>query len=101
MTEIIDLQIPAQKYLQLHGIKYIHLQQTRSRKYDTNKTLKGLPDLICFINKGKVLIFEFKSKGGKLKPNQIEYRDYFYRNGYEYHVIYNLQDFIEIIKKNI
>jgi hypothetical protein len=101
MSESSDLQQPAQKYLNSLKIKYIHLQKTTNRYYDTNKTLKGTPDLIVFIGNGKTLFFEFKTKGNKLSKEQLEWQSYFHKNNYFYMVIYNIQDFIKIINNYI
>ena len=43
--------------------------------------------------------FDF-DKTKKLKPDQIIWRDYLLKNNYEYYIIYDIKDFIEIIKKN-
>jgi hypothetical protein len=97
MNELKSLQIPAQKYLQLQGIKYIHLQKTTNRKYDTNKTLKGLPDLIVFLKDGLTLLIEFKQGKNLLSEDQKEWRDYFIKNRYSYCVLDNLEGFCNLI----
>ena len=100
MSEITDLQNPCQHYLDDLGIKYLRIAKTTSHYYDWNKKLKGCPDLAALLNKGKVIFFEFKLKGNKLSKTQIEWRDYLLKNNYEYYIIYDIKDFIEIIKKN-
>lgn len=86
MTELQDLQKPAEQLLSKLGIKYFHLQKTRFKAIDTNRKYNGIPDLIIFLY-NKIWIVEFKADKNTLTPKQQEWVDYFKNNRYNIDVI--------------
>ena len=74
------LQIPAEQLLNIYHIPYIHLITFVKRRCVCGRWLnisipqsKGAPDLIIFW-RGKTYFVELKSKKGRLKPEQKEWK---------------------------
>ncbi len=61
---------------------------------------KGASDLIIFISGGKTLFVELKVKKRKQSPSQKDYERLVKGLGFEYYVIYSLEELDKIIKQN-
>lgn len=100
MTELQDLQKPAEQLLTKLGIRYFHLQKTRFKAIDTNRRYSGMPDLIIFLYK-KIWIVEFKIDKNTLTSKQQEWVDYFKNNGYYVDIINSFDIFKDKLEKKI
>ena len=58
----------------------------------------GVPDFIIAADGGKTWWVEAKRKGGKLSPAQRDFGFLLGHNGHELHVVYSIEDFMEVIK---
>lgn len=58
--------------------------------------LSGVSDLIV-IEKDRILFIECKDETGKQRENQITFQNKIEANGFNYHLVRTLQDFINII----
>lgn len=61
--------------------------------------LAGVSDLIVIHNR-KCYFFEVKQLKGKQTDNQKEFEEKVNAQGFEYHVVYSVTDFLKIIKIN-
>ncbi len=87
---------PAMQILDRLFIKYIHIQKSSFGKYDTNKKLKGFPDLCIFLYQ-RIIFIEFKiNEKKKLSPDQLEWKNYIESKGHEYKIITKLEEFGEL-----
>ncbi len=60
--------------------------------------LPGCADVICLwpnAQSKSMLIMEFKSKGGRMRPNQIEFRDLCLKAGHTHLVVYTAREALE------
>ena len=56
----------------------------------------GIPDLMA-MKDGELLFFEVKGARGRLSPAQKDWHDEAKRNGFIVHVVYSLDDVIDIV----
>lgn len=94
-----SLQLACEKYLKSKGIKFLH--RHNSIKMKTRKGTeyeKGFPDLTIFTGKGHCMYIELKIGMNGLSPEQEEFRSWAIKNDYEYHVVYDYETFVDIMK---
>ena len=73
----------------------------KNTTYFTNiGLLRGVADLICVLP-NKVLFIELKSKTGRQSIEQKQFMEKVEGLGFEYHLIRNIEDFIELINEKI
>jgi hypothetical protein len=102
MLERKDLQLVIHEFLKQNHIKWITRENNqRQQKYRHCATKKydGIPDDVIFLRNGTVLFFEYKVGNNKLRPAQIEWRDYLVN--YKWHEIRDIETAINIIKENM
>jgi len=102
-----QLQRQCEELLNIKNIPYLHLttaihrqvgKQWRTFAVEKNK---GFPDLTIFFpkKKGGAVFCELKSAKGKLKPEQIAFREQVEGLGFKYFVVRSLEEFETIIDK--
>jgi phage terminase large subunit-like protein len=84
------LQAKCEKWLRDHGYYYVH---DRSRK----KNVAGIPDLICFLPEGRVVVVELKAKEGKPSKEQIHTLRMLKYHKHEVYVVRSYKKFLEIV----
>jgi hypothetical protein len=96
------LQKDCEAYLKYKGFLYIHIPNRvfRGVKQDSVKDLKSKLDLYIFLPKGKTLVVELKT-GSKMSDGQIDEAAKMDELGHTVYLILNLDDFIELIEKEI
>lgn len=57
----------------------------------------GTPDLICFADKGRVLIIEAKSKHGKLRPAQLGVKLALEKLGHTVHIVRGFAEYLTVV----
>ena len=73
----------------------------KNTTYFTNiGLLRGVADLICVLP-NKVLFIELKSKTGRQSIEQKQFMEKVEGLGFEYHLIRNIEDFIELINEKL
>lgn len=60
----------------------------------------GLPDLLVFLPKGKLLCIECKSDSGRLQASQKAFCELLTRYGHHYYITRSLADLIAILCEN-
>ncbi|MBW1678343.1 MAG: VRR-NUC domain-containing protein [Deltaproteobacteria bacterium] len=84
------LQAKCERWLRDRGYPYIH---DRSR----GRNRPGIPDLICFLPAGRVVLIELKSKRGRLTPDQVKMRQALMYLGHEIYEVRSYKRFVEIM----
>lgn len=56
----------------------------------------GLPDLVVFLPRGRLLLMEVKRLGGKLSPRQVHVFGILERLGHVVHVVFSKSEAIEV-----
>lgn len=84
------LQRKCEQWLRDHGYPYIH---DRSRK----KNKRGIPDLICFLPEGRVVVVELKAKGGRMSPEQTQMLRMLKYLKHEVFEVRSFKRFVEIV----
>lgn len=99
------LQEPAEEYLNIRKIPFIHLT-TKVVREILGKMLtividgnEGYPDLIIFMGLGKTFFVEFKLPGEDLTDSQKKVFPTLKKRGYEIYVQTDIRDFIKLIEK--
>ena len=88
------LQAKCTKWLREHGWKYIHVQGKKNRA--------GILDLYVFLPKDHVVVFELKSKTGRMKDEQKEWVSYLAYHRYSvYPGVKSYKRFLEIMAKEL
>lgn len=59
-------------------------------------SMKGVPDVLAVDKKGRLIGIEFKSKTGRMSPDQFFFSQRLYDRGGEYHVIRSEADIKEL-----
>ena len=62
--------------------------------------LAGVSDLIVILPNGKLIFVEVKKENGKQSDKQKDFEDRVNKLGYDYWLVYSLNDFKEIIKND-
>ena len=103
--EKVYLQEPAEHYLHIKDIQFIHLKTSITRNIHGQwitfpvESNKGWSDLIVFLGIGKTLFIEFKWGKNKLKDYQNEKKGILEAMGYKYYVIKEFDVFKDLIDK--
>jgi hypothetical protein len=101
--EYQTLQKPAEDYLRIKNIEYIHLQTRITRLINGRWVTfpvegnKDFPDLIIFLS--PVFFVELKLKGQKLTEGQIKMKKKLEKIGLLYYIIRDMRHFIKLIDK--
>ncbi|OQY13962.1 MAG: hypothetical protein B6I31_00010 [Desulfobacteraceae bacterium 4572_19] len=101
------LQEPAETYLKLKNIEYIHIVSNITRMINKrfyNFSIpdnKDFPDLIIFFNGGITLFIEFKIGKNKLQKGQVIKKNKLENAGFDYYVVYDIDTFIDIVNRLI
>lgn len=93
-----DLQSACNAYLHRRGIRFFHDQKGRSSGGKRQRA--GLPDLVIWPGKGRTLFVELKSTKGRLRTQQLEFRDWAHGNGYVFEVARSLEEFVRLVEDN-
>jgi hypothetical protein len=94
------LQAHCNKYLNLLGVMFYHqTNSTGKNRYSKS----GIPDLVVWFPKGKTIFFELKDSKGRVKPEQIKFKDDILKLGFEHYVIRpeTFEAFCTIVQKNL
>ena len=91
MSEKIDVERPCVELARAHGYKDF--------KFDRPGGAKGWPDAGFWGPGGRHFLVEFKVPGGRLRPLQRHYSDWFLTNEHWYHVITSVDDFKALLAK--
>ena len=82
------------EWLRERYIKYIHVQGKKNKA--------GILDLYCFLPKAHVVVFELKSKTGRMSDEQKEWVAYLGYHGYSvYPGVKSYKRFLEIMVKEL
>lgn len=73
-------------------VKYVH-----SRTDQSSSTANGVPDFILFLNGGRVLCVECKTRTGKLTPEQAAWSFEMTRLGHTVHIVRSMREFLELV----
>lgn len=84
------LQAKAERYCEEHGYVWFH---DRSRKCNR----KGFVDLVVALPGGRTVWIEFKSKGGRLRPEQATERDKLEAMSHKWCLVRSYRQFLGII----
>ncbi len=87
------LQAVIETWCEQSGFPFFH---DRSR----GKNEPGFPDLVIALLGGRTLWIELKSKGGKMRKEQEQWRLRLMHLGHEHHVIRNFKRFLEVVNGN-
>lgn len=104
--EEFKLQEAAVKYMKLKYPNYLCFSVPneaawKNKNYFSNLgMMPGVSDLIVVLP-GKVLFIEFKSKIGRQSVEQKAFMEKVEALGFNYHLIRNLDDFMEIIENEL
>lgn len=106
-----DIQVKVVKYLAKLNIKHFaipngfvrgsdnRVENARYVNYMKAEGLKnGAPDLVILPGDGKVVFLELKTAKGKPSEYQLEWQEFFDRNGYNYTIIYGYEAAERFIK---
>lgn len=85
------LQLKCERWLRDHGYPYVH---DRSRK----KNRRGIPDLICFLPEGRVVVVELKAKDGRLSFEQTQTLRMLKYLKHEVHEVRSFKRFLQIME---
>ena len=86
------LQAKAEKWAKNRGFHYFH---DRSR----GKNKRGILDLYIFMEHGRVVVFEFKSRRGRLRQEQNHEINKLSACGHEVYVVKSYKRFLEIVNE--
>ena len=98
-TEKQLLHDPFAKFLKVQGLKYIHENWLNHK----NQADSGHFDFIISLPKGRTIHIEFKTpekiitKNFGMRPKQIEWENYLFKNGHEYYILSDVDKAIDII----
>lgn len=96
-----DLQYPLYSPYLFHIRNGGSIKSPREgRKFKLMGVRKGVPDLFLSIPNKQYhgLYIEMKKPGGKLSMQQIDTKEMFERQGYEFYVIDSIEDFIKSVR---
>jgi len=85
------LQARCEKWLRDHGYYFVH---DRSRKKNT----AGIPDLICFLPEGRVVVIELKAKEGRPTKEQTHMLRLLKYHKHEVYLIRAYKRFLEVMR---
>lgn len=57
----------------------------------------GVPDLVIFADKGRVIIIECKTANGKLRPEQLAWKMILERNGHQHFVVRSFGEYLKVV----
>jgi len=70
----------------------------RTARAKTLGLRSGAPDMLVFLNNGKLVCLEIKTPTGKQSDAQVNFQLRLEKCGHEYHVVRSLDDAIQIFK---
>ena len=85
-----ELQKKCERWLRENGFPYFH---DRSR----GKNKRGIPDLICFLGEGRVVVIELKAKSGRMSEEQKETMMRLKYLGHEVHEVRSYKRFLYLV----
>lgn len=94
-----DLQYPEYRMMMHHSPNGGYRTAAEARIFKAMGTRAGFPDLVLLRPKNgfSLLGIEMKTDKGKLSGYQKEYQEFFQKNGMEYKVVRNLDEFMAIV----
>ena len=100
------LQRQCEELLRWKHIPFLHLTTAICRqvggKWQTFSVEgnKGMPDFFIFLDGGTIFV-ELKTKKGRLKPEQIYWKEQVEKLDYKYYVIRSFEEFEKLIRTKI
>ena len=94
MTES-ELQKKCTEYLDKLGIPWYHIPNGQWKMRNQNRA--DWPDLFIFLDGGRTIFVELKTKVGKLSEGQIEKLEVLRARNYDCYVIDDFQNFFNLI----
>jgi hypothetical protein len=80
--------------------RYRHWPYIHSRMDRASTIALGAPDFVIFLEAGRVVSVECKTKTGKLTTRQLYWKMYLEKNGHEHYVVRSMKDFWNAISRN-